>query len=76
MVGIKEQLEKASESEADVNRKEELLDELLEIVENIDNAKGSTISLPGLQFYLLLLQDCDQHTLFPYSEFVPTYVDH
>ena len=46
MVKIKQELETAEQSgeEDAVARKEELLEELLEIVENIDNAKGERLN--------------------------------
>ena len=47
MVKIKQELEttEQSGSKESVARKEELLEELLEIVENIDNAKGESPNL-------------------------------
>ncbi len=60
MVKIKEELGTAEESESEdtVVRKEELLDELLEIVESIDHAKGeSSQHQTTMQYLLIYLED-------------------
>lgn len=62
MVKIKAELESQTESDtaALLQKKENLLDELLEIVENIDNAKGRY--LPHAPVFAVLALNCTRFT--------------